>query len=266
MIDCAELSDDVADLFHVLDAELRGAFESVGKGRAVATLVDATAEATPVVRTTGVYATPAVVFTPTIRKLSDRVKALIEREQQAQVPAFNNVMCEMYETSYRKMGFHSDQALDLAPGSWIAILSAYDSPAAALRKLVIEDKSDTDSSTQREIVMRPNSVLFFSLESNAVLRHKIVLARNDVPGSGRWLGITMRTSKLWVSLSSVQLRLATSAERAEFLRLRSQENRTAGVFEWPQIDFTISPSDLLTPAELSPAQSASTSAPCSPPN
>lgn len=257
MVDCADFDlAAAADLFSRLEAELLGALEPVGKGRAVANLVDATAEATPVVRTTAVYSQPAVCFTHTIRELTERVRALVEAKtgDSAPVPPFNNVMVEVYTTEYRKMGFHSDQAQDLADGSWIAILSVYDTPTAALRKLVIEDKANSGAS--KEIVMTHNSVLFFSLATNATLRHKIVLADNSQPGSGRWMGLTMRTSKLWITPASAQLRLATDAERAEFLRLRATENRTVGMFDWPPLAFTISPSDLLAPVRLDSASAA----------
>jgi hypothetical protein len=222
-------------------------FEAVGKGRSIAILVDATANAAPVVRTTTIYEQPAQMFTEPIRELISRIRQAIAQSDSAQRQfTFNNAMCEVYTCDYRKMGFHCDQATDLEPGSAIAIFSVYDSVDSARRKLVVEDKAT--GVTVEEIVLEHGRVVWFDLEANGRLRHKIVLVDNNHSrhGTGRWFGITLRQSKLFVDHRNLRLRLATDAERVAFLRLRAEENRTVGEFAYPvDLNFTISPSDLL---------------------
>ena len=55
---------------------------------------------------------------------------------------FNNALIENYTNAYTTMGSHSDQALDLADESFIAIFSCYKHPEIANlpRKLLVELK------------------------------------------------------------------------------------------------------------------------------
>ncbi len=99
-------------------------FEDVGKGRrgAVLTRMDG-AGGIPLVRTTTRYAAPPQPFRPVHERLALRI------QQHASLPAgFNNALIECYTNAYATMGSHSDQALDLADGSFIAVFSCYEHP------------------------------------------------------------------------------------------------------------------------------------------
>ena len=136
---------------------------------------------------------------------------------------FNNALIECYTNDYTTMGAHSDQALDLAEGSTIAVYTCYRYPERAKRpprKLVIESKElggDVDGSGRRcfEIPLIHNSVVLFSLDTNRRFRHKIILdtthrslsTSSATSSAGRrcaqveeneWLGMTLRTSKTFV--------------------------------------------------------------------
>jgi len=199
-----------------------------------------------------------------------------------EVDLMNNALIECYKEQYKTMGFHSDQAQDLEENTAIFIYSCYKNPEDEKnhRKLVIEEKDD--STKVYEIPMRHNSVICFSLDTNKKYRHKIELSNYDTRGTKRkrnnkvfgkgkgkksvknvgsmpnesfndhqeWLGLTFRTSKFFVN-SSPLLTIATKKEQEEFYRLRKRENNETD-FVWPDIGYTISPSDLLEPVLLEP--------------
>jgi len=181
----------------------------------------------PVVRTTTKYHSPANIFTPCHGQLADCIQNAINNHiidnnnnnnrnsgnttgtntgsnsTKSTCPAFDNALIERYTTQYATMGFHSDQALDLAADSYIALFSCYrhSNESSAPRKLIIEPKSkpnrlssvtsggsvegaanigkpvaeDRDEVKGFEIALRNNSVVVFSLETNKQFRHKIVL-------------------------------------------------------------------------------------------
>lgn len=118
-----------------------------------------------------------------------------------------------------------------------------------LRKLVIKNKI---SSQVVEHVMEHNSVIIFDLKFNRENHHKIVLSGNS--DSFKWLGITFRTSKTFITFkdsipyflnNNVRLYLAkTIDEVKEFYKLRGEENKTVAKFNYPEILYTISESDL----------------------
>lgn len=238
------------DLFAELSAS--AFLEDAGKGRrgAVLTRVDATG-GVPLVRTTTRYSTPAQRFRPVHERLAQRI------QERAGLPTgFNNALFESYTNAYRTMGAHSDQALDLADESSIAVFSCYRNPESGpLRKLVIASK-DTEGETF-EIPLTHNSVVTFSVASNRRLKHKIVL---DAPGHGQaeeneWLGLTFRTSKTPVRFredghawlpQGARLTLADDEQRSEFYRLRRRENQETD-FAYPRLTYTISESDLMPP-------------------
>ena len=111
---------------------------------------------------------------------------------------YNNALIENYTNAYRTMGFHSDQALDLQPGSLIALFSCYSDPELATppRKLVVEPK-EAGGGGGFEVPLEHNSVVVFSLHANTRFRHKIVLDAADAP-ENTWLGGTFRTSRTFV--------------------------------------------------------------------
>lgn len=200
----------------------------------------------PLVRTTTRYAQPATVFSPAHARLADAVSDL------AGVGPFDNALLEVYDRRYRSMGWHCDQALDLAPGSHIAIVSGYSGPAtgADTRALFVQHK---DTGERQVLELVHGSVVVFSLADNAVHRHKIVLPGAGTDGA-RWVGLTLRRSKThlrfhdgiaWLP-SGRPLRLADPAEQKRFYSLRGEENRSCG-FSYPPLDFTLSPADLLSP-------------------
>ena len=50
-------------------------------------------------------------------------------------------MIEIYDSKYCKMGFHTDQSLDLQENSYIGIFSCYNDPTTKdLRKLKVKNK------------------------------------------------------------------------------------------------------------------------------
>ena len=224
-------------------------WQDVSKGRQGAVLVlPHEYRGTPIVRTTTRYVIPAQRFRSVHQRLADRITAV------AALPwGLNNALIERYRSTYTKMGFHSDQALDLLPNSFVAVFSCYRDPAAARRVLVIESKESPGQTF--EIPMLHNHVVVFSLQTNQRFRHKIVLDRSaDVPQDNEWIGVTYRTSKTFVRVVEGQatfedgsaLQLATEDEAPSFFQLRRRENQETD-FSYPPISFTVSASDLMLP-------------------
>jgi hypothetical protein len=188
------------NLFEELLASVR--FEDVGKGRqgAVLTKIDETGNI-PIVRTTTRYNAPAQRFQSVHNRLAQQIQTIASL-----VVGFNNALVETYTNAYTTMGSHSDQALDLAAASSIAIFSCYKHPESANppRKLLVElKKPSTDSPKgtlceRIEIPLTHNSVVVFDLDSNRRLKHKIVLDKSVQSPENQWLGITFRTSKTFV--------------------------------------------------------------------
>jgi hypothetical protein len=245
------------NLFEELLASVQ--FEDVGKGRqgAVLTKIDQTCNI-PIVRTTTRYSIPAQRF----QSVHDRLARQIQTIASLAV-GFNNALVENYTNAYTTMGSHSDQALDLADASSIAIFSCYKHPDRANppRKLLVELKEPSDDSpkgTLRERIEIPlthNSVVLFDLDTNRRLKHKIVLDKSVQMLENQWLGITFRTSKTFVRFrdecayfleDDVRLTLANEEQRQEFYHLRHRENHETD-FTYPRITYTISESDMILP-------------------
>lgn len=232
-------------------------FENVGKGRKGAILVRTVKDMIPIVRTTTSYAKPAQSLDSVHLDLIDRINKICKLNTK-----FNNAMVEIYDSSYRKMGFHTDQALDLEKDSFICLFSSYEKDPSNddLRKLVIKNKITNEIS---EIVLVPNSVVLFSTAVNQEHLHKIV-PNSDLKfnygeinygeinyGENRWLGITFRVSKTFVKfvdglpmIKNINLKLANLSEKREFQRLKGRENMETN-FEYPDVTITISESDLI---------------------
>ncbi|MFI5801384.1 hypothetical protein [Streptomyces sp. NPDC051561] len=240
-----------------LFAELSGSaqLEDVGKGRrgAVLTKVDE-AGGVPLVRTTTQYSGPAQRFRPVHAWLARQV------QEQAGISAdFNNALIESYTNAYTTMGGHSDQALDLADESFIAVFSCYRYPEAGpLRKLIFESKGPDGE--RLEIPLAHHSVVAFSVASNRRLRHRIVAEKpgratgNHRPTDNQWLGVTFRKSKTFVRYRDetaylspgTRLTPADDEQRREFYRLRRRENQETD-FGYPALTYTVSESDLIQP-------------------
>lgn len=252
----SKITDDVrsypllpeGDPFAELLASVR--FEDVGKGRQGAVLVrtDETG-GVPIVRTTTRYNTAAQRFRPVHERLAQQI------QKSASLPVgFNNALIEKYTDAYTSMGAHSDQALDLADGSFIALFSCYEHPEVAnpSRKLIVESKGAGGDSV--EIPLAHSSAVVFSVDANRRLRHKIVLAASARPPGNRWLGVTFRTSRTFVRFRAegayfpddVRLTLAGDEQTREFYQLRRRENAETD-FTYPRITYTVSESDLMPP-------------------
>jgi hypothetical protein len=225
-------------------------WEDVGKGRQGAVLVKTDEEGgVPLVRTTTRYGAPAQRFRPVHERLARQIQ-----QAAALSVGFNNALIENYTSAYTTMVAHSDQALDLADGSFIAVFSCYERPETASppRKLVVELKGSGGDTI--EIPLTHNSAVVFSVEANRQLRHKIVLAGSGRAPENRWLGVTFRTSKTFVRFrdggayfpDGAPLTPADDAQRREFYRLRRRENDETD-FAYPRLTYTVSESDLVPP-------------------
>ncbi|MEV8095040.1 alpha-ketoglutarate-dependent dioxygenase AlkB [Kitasatospora sp. NPDC085879] len=245
ILSCALPIED--NLFAELSASAR--LEDVGKGRRGAVLTKIDQEGgVPLVRTTTRYGSPVQRFQPAHERLAQLI------QDCAALPVgFNNALIESYTNAYRTMGSHSDQALDLADGSFIAVFSCYQHPESSPpRKLIFESKGS--GSENFEIPLTHNSVVAFSVESNRRLRHKIVLDAPARMPDNQWLGVTFRTSKTFVRFrdgnaylpQGARLMSADDEQRREFYRLRRRENNETD-FVYPLLTYTISESDLMPP-------------------
>ncbi|WP_406864990.1 hypothetical protein ABZO31_32935 [Streptomyces sp. HUAS MG47] len=221
--------------------------EEVGKGRRGATLTKVDeAGGVPLVRTTTRYSNPTQRF----RAVHERLARQVE-ERAALSVGFNNALIETYTNAYTTMGSHSDQALDLADDSYIAVFSCYQHPEAGpSRRLILESKG---SDAERfEVPLVHHGVVAFSVGSNRRLRHKIVCDKPVPTPDNPWLGVTFRTSKTFVRFrdghaflpQGARLTSADEEQRREFYRLRRRENNETD-FVYPLLTYTVSESDLL---------------------
>lgn len=235
------------DFFAELSASAR--LEDVGKGRqgAVLARIDESG-GVPLVRTTTAYGSPTQRFRAVHERLARRIQ-----ERAALSGDFNNALIETYTNSYTKMGAHSDQALDLADRSFIAVFSCYRHPEASPpRKLIFESKED--SGERCEIPLVHNGFVAFSVESNRRLKHRIVLENPAERADNQWLGVTFRTSKTLLRFRDGHVHLphgapltsADEEQRREFFGLRRRENNETD-FTYPLLTYTVSESDLMPP-------------------
>lgn len=214
-------------------------FEKLGKGRYGAVLADIHKNVVPIVRTTTKYNNPIQKFSQIHYDIMKNIKDM----------HFNNALIEMYDKDYTKMGEHSDQALDLELDSHICLFSCYDNPDTKdIRTLKIKDKITGELS---EIFLTHNSIILFSVKTNNKFLHKIVL--DNAKTNDKWLGITFRLTKTYIEFineipyfykTDKILKLANEEETKEFYSLRQKENKSI-VFEYPEINYTISESDMI---------------------
>lgn len=237
-----------APSFEELLASVR--FDDVAKGRRGAVLVEGDARGVPIVRTTTQYTTPAQRFQPIHARLAQAI-----RETGNLTHPFNSALVEHYTSAYAKMKRHSDQAQDLADGSWIAVYSCYREPELPSRRLLVQPKEAGDAF---EVPLEHAGVVVFSLDTNRRFTHAINL-RSPAPDN-EWFGITFRTSKTFVRFIDGRptlphgepLTLASDDERRELLRMRRRENEETN-FAYPPTSYTLSESDLLPPAAPAPS-------------
>lgn len=220
-------------------------FDEVTKGRRGAVLVKAESGGVPIVRTTTSYSAPAQPFRPIHEHLAQRIG-----EGGLLSQPFNNALVEHYTNAYATMKRHSDQAQDLADGSWIAVYSCYRAPELPSRRLLVQAK---ESGAGFEVPLEHGSVVLFSLDSDRRFTHAISL-RAAAPDN-EWFGITFRTSKTLLRFvdghptlpSGERLTRASEDQRRELFQMRRRENQEAH-FVYPSLSYTLSDSDLLPPA------------------
>lgn len=216
-------------------------FDDVTTGRRGTVLVKVDTSGVPIVRTTTPYRIPAQPFRP----IHDR----LAHEIRESAHPFNNALVEHYTSGYSKMKRHSDQALDLAELSSIAVYSCYRDPEQPSRRLIVQPK---ESGAAFEVPLDHGCVVAFSLDTNRRFTHAIAL-RANAPDND-WLGITFRTSKTFVRFvdghptlpSGVRLTFANEEQRRELFQMRRRENDETS-FEYPAISYTLSESDLVPP-------------------
>jgi len=247
----------------------------------------------PIVRTTTEYPAGPLAFS----NLHLTIVEEIRKALHAPHLEFNNAMIEMYNQQYRKMKFHSDQALDLVDGSLICVYSCYKNPATTkYKRILIVKHKQTNQVTRYS--MDHNSIIVFSTKANQEHVHRIVLetdpssrprprsqgqdqdddGADEVGGdNSEWIGITFRLSKTYITVDRAQeqeqkqdtpfiaarfrdsgqvLRLTTEdVEKKEFRKLKGNENMQVA-FVYPELDYTLSASDLMPARKLVAAASA----------
>lgn len=198
----------------------------------------------PLVRTTTKYKNPAQLFKPIhfeiIKKIQNETGLNIE---------FNNGLCEIYGQGYRKMGEHSDQALDLDKDSYICLFSCYNEPNHEIRTLKVREKC---GDKKYSFNMDQYSVILFSVKENAKHIHKIILDKISSKTNIKWVGITFRCSKCYINYkdgipympNGSKLKLACGEEKKKFYKLRGKENKEI-LYDYPECNYTISSSDLM---------------------
>ena len=234
-------------------------FENVAKGRIGNHLVDISKKGVPIVRTTTLYNIPAHNFSEIHHKI---IKSLNDtRENKLPLLDFNNALIEVYDCNYATMKYHSDQCMDLEKDSFIGLFTCYENPDKLtdknLRKLRLKNKTTAE---EFEILLTHNSIVLFSLKTNTEFLHKIIL--ESVPSlkksesDNKWLGITFRKSKTFVEFkeglpyfsTGELLELANDDQKAEFFKLRGQENSVTN-FIYPKLLYTLSVGDTLVPRD-----------------
>eukprot|EP01113_Clastostelium_recurvatum_P035410 TRINITY_DN4936_c0_g1_i4.p1 TRINITY_DN4936_c0_g1~~TRINITY_DN4936_c0_g1_i4.p1 ORF type:complete len:254 (+),score=44.95 TRINITY_DN4936_c0_g1_i4:24-764(+) len=220
-------------------------FERLGSGREGAILVDDRDGRVPIHRSTTPFSLPLQRFKPIHHELVQAIGLPL-----------NNAMIERYTSSYRKMGWHSDHALDLADDGYIAVVSAYsrEPEPHEVRKLHIVPKGQSQD-TWDEVPLDHATVVLFSAATNQTWLHRIML---DSPKqtSIEWVGVTFRLSKTFVefregvpylSPGGVPLHVASEQERHAFFKAKGQQNAHEGSYDSPIIDYSLSVGDTLPP-------------------
>lgn len=248
------------DLFQRLSDSVE--LEEVGKGRKGNHLVDCGERGIPIVRTTTQYNTPACKFSEIHHSLVEDIRNKAMQEVGDISLHFNNALIEIYDNNYFKMKYHSDQALDLAQNSYIALFSCYEKPnditKNVVRKLQVIHKTTQE---EFELVLENNSVVLFSLATNTQFQHKITSnPPQSIKGGtieNRWLGVTFRLSKTFIQFkenlpyfeNGELLTLAQEEERKSFFLFRGQENNSTD-FVYPRLTYTISMGDMMMPKTI----------------
>jgi hypothetical protein len=222
-------------------------FEEMNKHIKISNLVNSN-NPVPIIRTTTKYNNPHQIFPQIYNEI---VQNIINNSNIDELE-FNNAMVEIYDEHYRKMGFHTDQTLDLKEDTYIALYSCYEDPETTeFRSLIVKNK---ETNEEEEIILEHNSVVMFSYLTNCSHVHKIVFKGKHVCN---WMGMTLRTSKTYVKHmkdityfydTGDQLTLADENECKNFYKLKSIENNKKTKVNYenhPKVTYTISKSDML---------------------
>jgi len=105
-------------LFKALSEEIT--FEILGKGRLGNHIVKQTTKGVPLVRTTSKFTIPPYYFSENHRHILEKINETLLSEGQPE-QEFNSGLIEIYDENYTKMGYHSDQNLDLEPDAYIGL-------------------------------------------------------------------------------------------------------------------------------------------------
>jgi hypothetical protein len=229
-------------------------FEDITKGRQGANLVnvdlDHKKDLIPIIRTTTCYTKASQKFLPLHHEIIKNIKTTSNIKNLE----FNNALIEIYDSDYTTMGFHSDQALDLADNSYICLFSCYNTESPKdKRKLIIKEKTEKIQETKSsEIILDHNSIVLFSTEINKKWLHKIILEKKT-NNNDKWLGITWRLSKTYIKFTNNVpytfpdnkiFKLADNNEKKEFYKYKKLENDDIN-YKYPQLNYSISPSDIM---------------------
>lgn len=235
------------DWFQLLSTSVT--FEKVGKGRNLANVVLTQNEHHPLVRTTTDYKSPAQQAKPVHYQLIEQIQHVFPSLQLR----FNSLMIEMYDQSYWKMKYHTDQSLDLDPNSFICLFSCYLNKNGANRMLDITNKHTKEKTN---IKMNNDSIILFSVQTNKEHLHRIVLDRSIADeNGGLWLGVTLRLSKTFVtfkderpyfSKTDIILRIANEEEKKQMIYWKSEENKQISYMYPDDVWYTLSAGDLIS--------------------
>lgn len=235
-------------------------FENVAKGRIGNHLVKVGEKGIPIVRTTTMYEIPANNFSAIHNQIIESLN--IENQngyKNLPLLDFDNALIEVYDCNYTTMKYHSDQSMDLEADSYIGLFTCYENPNELTqkntRKLKLKDRI-TDE--EFEISLTHNSVVLFSLATNAKFLHKIILesvpSKKRLEKDNKWLGITFRKSKTFIQFKNnlpyfsdgELLTLANEDQKRDFFKLRGQENSGLN-FTYPKLSYTLSVGDIILP-------------------
>ncbi len=232
-------------------------FGDIAKGRKGNNLVKISEKGIPIIRTTTQYTKPAHIFLPIHTLIAECIAYEFAKFDKKHILDFNNALIEIYDHTYTKMKYHSDQCLDMADNSFIALFSCYEQPDNTenqLRKLKIKHKNQEFE--EFEFLLEHNSVILFSLKTNINYLHQIILETPTIlkNPTNKWLGITFRQSNTFIQFKNNvpyfpngnPLQLADEIQSKQFYVLRTQENNNID-FIYPNIDYTLSMSDMLMP-------------------
>lgn len=248
-----------ANCFDSLSKEIT--LESLGKGRLGNHIVKQATNGVPLVRTTSKFTIPPYYFSENHLHILEKINQTLISEGKPEAK-FNCGLIEIYDENYTKMGYHSDQNLDLEQDSYIGLFSCYKNPEtltdASTRVLRIKDKS---TEQEFDIKLTHNTLVLFSVEMNAKYAHKIILENPNREAlklaDNKWLGITFRTSKTLVKFKNntsyfedgAVMELANETQEKEFYKQRGEENRSLN-FTYPSLKYTLSKADLMLPLKV----------------